>query len=326
MPKFSIIVPIFNVESYLNECLTSIRQQIYPDFECLLINDGSTDNSGAIASNFSRRDSRFQYYEKNNGGLSDARNYGLSKASGEYIVFVDSDDVISSNLLRAVETAIEDFSCDLIYFNHVKFYDLKKNISSIFFEDDDGQISSLISNEKLAQKPNFAWARIAHKKLYDNISFPVGYIYEDVLTSPLLSSLAKRICYITENLYGYRKRLNSITTSSAERQFKLFDTVDLLKQCALEKRVPYLYYSTAYVNLIQSCLVSLVRIKNSKSRRKHLKMINKHYQDLSVKDILTCYSLGKFKILSLLAKNKLALTLLSCILRPIVFFSDKKGS
>ncbi|MGG1954563.1 glycosyltransferase family 2 protein [Enterobacter cloacae] len=324
MPRFSIVVPIYNVENYLVECLTSIANQEFTDFECLLINDGSTDNSATIASNFAIIDSRFHYYEKDNGGLSDARNYGLSKTSGEYIVFVDSDDVISLQLLKIVEAAINRYNCDLVYFNYVKFFDFKKDIFPNSNADEKNSHFSLMSNMHLAQKPNFAWARIAHRKLYDNITFPVGYIYEDVLTSPLLSAVANNICYIPSQLYGYRKRFNSITTGSAERQFKLFDTIDLLEKCVLENKIPYKFYSTAYVNLIQSCLVSLVRIKNAKVRSIHLQMIKSRYDSLSISDILSCYSLGKFKLLSLLAKNKITLLLLSSILSPIVSFSDKK--
>ncbi|HBL6931551.1 glycosyltransferase family A protein [Citrobacter koseri] len=325
MPKFSIIVPIYNVGEYLEECLTSIAKQTFNDFECLLVNDGSTDNSAAIASYYSTRDVRFKYYEKSNGGLSDARNYGLNKATGEYIVFVDSDDIISRQLLKFVDVAIVRHRCDLVYFNYVKFYDLNKNMGFVIHNDEITPNISLISNAELAKKPNFAWARVARRGLYRDISFPVGLIYEDVLTSPLLTSVATKISYVTNDLYGYRKRDNSITTSSAERQFKLFETVDLLKEHVLDAEIPYEYYSTAFVNLIQSCLVSLVRIKNAKSRNMYRQMINERYKDLSVSEILSCYSLNKFKLLTLLAKNKITLTLLSIVLSPIVSFSDKKG-
>ena len=88
----SIIVPIYNVENYLRQCLDSILNQTYQNFECLLINDGSPDNSADICREYAIKDSRFKYFEKENGGLSDARNYGIRQSTGSYLTFVDSDD------------------------------------------------------------------------------------------------------------------------------------------------------------------------------------------------------------------------------------------
>ena len=98
----SIIVPIYNVENYLRHCLDSIQKQTYQNFECLLINDGSPDNSAGICREYVEKDSRFRYFEKENGGLSSARNVGIEKSSGVYITFVDSDDWLDSDYLEAV--------------------------------------------------------------------------------------------------------------------------------------------------------------------------------------------------------------------------------
>ena len=96
----SIIVPIFNVENYLRECLDSIHHQTYENFECLLIDDGSPDNSAEICREYVAKDSRFRYFEKENGGLSSARNYGIERAEGAHITFVDSDDWLESTCLE----------------------------------------------------------------------------------------------------------------------------------------------------------------------------------------------------------------------------------
>ena len=98
----SIVVPVYNVENYLCMCLDSIMSQTYQNFECLLINDGSPDNSADICREYVEKDSRFQYFEKENGGLSDARNYGIRKSKGSYLTFVDSDDWIDSSYLEAL--------------------------------------------------------------------------------------------------------------------------------------------------------------------------------------------------------------------------------
>lgn len=325
MPKFSIIVPIYNVGDYLDDCLTSIIKQSFDDFECLLINDGSTDNSPDIAKDYSVRDDRFKFYNKSNGGLSDARNYGLERAVGDYIVFIDSDDIIHLRLLEYVNKAIIENQCDLVYFEYKKFFTHNDDYNSLFMSDDEHYSFKAITNAQLAQMPNFAWARIANRKLYSEIRFPKGYIYEDVLTSPLLSSKAQTIGYLSNKLYGYRKRENSITTQSAEKQFRLFETVHLLNDFVDNSKVQYIFYSTALVNLIQSCLVSLVRIEKYSTRKEFINLIVEEYNSLNYKNVLGCYSFNKFKILTLLAKNKITLTLLSMMLRPVVLVSDKKG-
>lgn len=318
---FSLILPIYNVEAYLRECLSLILNQSFTDFECLMIDDGSTDGSANICKSFENQDVRFKYHYKDNGGLSDARNYGLCKSSGEYIVFIDSDDVVSSELLSIVRKCIDQHEADIVYFDYLKFYSELPALNATAISEN----CSLISNAELAQKPNFAWARIARKTLYENNLFPVGLIYEDVFTSPILSAKAKRIVYIKNALYGYRKRPNSITTGSAERQFGLFETVHQLKKYIIENQIGYEYYSTALVNLIQSCLVSLVRINEPKKRRLYTNLIVEEYKDLTICDIWGSYSLNKFKLLTLLSKNRFTLILLSVILRPVVLFSDRKG-
>lgn len=322
---FSLILPIYNVESYLSECLSLILKQSFSDFECLMIDDGSTDGSADICKKFASRDSRFKYYYKNNGGLSDARNYGLRKSSGDYIVFIDSDDVVSSELLAIVKHCIEQHHADVVYFDYIKFYAEDGNCAPDLDVPVTRVDCSLISNAELAQKPNFAWARVARKELYENNLFPPGLIYEDVLTSPILSARATRIAHIKNALYGYRKRANSITTGSAERQFGLFETVHQLKIYINANQVGYEYYSTAFVNLIQSCLVSLSRINDSEKRKFYMELILKEYEDLTIRDVVNSYSLKKFKLLTLLSKNKFTLALLNIILRPVVLFSDGKG-
>ena len=107
MPKVSIIVPVYNVESFIRECLNSIQQQTFWDWECLLIDDGSPDNCGAICDEYAKKDSRFKVYHKVNGGVSSARNLGLDNACGEWVTFVDSDDFISPSFIEGLYSPIE---------------------------------------------------------------------------------------------------------------------------------------------------------------------------------------------------------------------------
>ena len=101
-PKISVIIPIYNVEKYIRKCLETIQEQTFRDFEVLMINDGTRDNSGKIAKEFAENDSRFTLYTKENGGLSDARNYGLARAVGDYVVFIDSDDCVTKDYLNVL--------------------------------------------------------------------------------------------------------------------------------------------------------------------------------------------------------------------------------
>ncbi len=109
----SIIVPIYNVEKYLRQCLDSIQNQTYQNFECLLINDGSPDNSADICREYVEKDSRFKYFEKENGGLSDARNYGTRQSKGSYLTFVDSDDWLEHDALDRLYGALRKGNADI---------------------------------------------------------------------------------------------------------------------------------------------------------------------------------------------------------------------
>ena len=116
--KFSIIVPVYNVEKYLEKCLKSIQNQTYDNFEVIIVNDGSTDLSKEIINVF-EEDHRFKGFYKENGGLSDARNYGIKYTTGDFLLFIDSDDYIDKNLLKKLNYIIEKYNPDLIKFNFI---------------------------------------------------------------------------------------------------------------------------------------------------------------------------------------------------------------
>lgn len=118
----SIIVPIYNVEEYLRECLDSIMSQTYQNFECLLINDGSPDNSADICREYVEKDSRFRYFEKENGGVSSARNLGIEHSKGEYITFIDSDDWVDSDYLEVLYNALIDENADISVSTYKRFH------------------------------------------------------------------------------------------------------------------------------------------------------------------------------------------------------------
>ena len=122
----SIIVPVFNVEKYLRQCLDSILGQTFNQFEVIIVNDGSTDNSGAICQEYEARDNRIVYLEKENGGVSEARNLGLDFATSEYIIFIDSDDWIEPTYVEVLYEKIEEYQADIVFENYTSFRNLVK--------------------------------------------------------------------------------------------------------------------------------------------------------------------------------------------------------
>ena len=117
----SIVVPIYNVEKYLRQCLDSILDQTYEHFECLLINDGSPDNSADICKEYVDKDARFHYFEKENGGLASARNFGIKYSKGKYITFIDSDDWVESDYLEVLYSKIKEYNTDFVISSYKKF-------------------------------------------------------------------------------------------------------------------------------------------------------------------------------------------------------------
>ncbi len=120
--KITVIVPVYNVENYLRQCLDSIMGQTYQNFECLLINDGSPDYSADICSEYVFKDSRFRYFEKENGGVSSARNLGIEHSKGEYITFIDSDDWVDSDYLEILYNALIDENADISVSTYKRFH------------------------------------------------------------------------------------------------------------------------------------------------------------------------------------------------------------
>lgn len=302
--KFSIIVPVYNVKDYLDECLQSIAKQSYTDFECLIIDDGSTDSSGDVAIEFCKNHQNFLYFKKENGGLSDARNYGLNKAQKEYIVFVDSDDVLDVNLLKFVVEAIKQNDAELVYFSLQKFLDGEP----IKTENNHSPYFKTLMKEELLRKPNFACARVCKKSLYNNNLFPKGVIYEDAVTSPILAFLVDKIVEIDKALYFYRKRDGSITTAltsaAAEKQFLLFDSLNILKERCHSLSIPRIYYVTTFVNLSKSIMASLCRLNDKNKFSYYLHLSWKELRNVPFLEGMKSYSSFSFKIYFILLKMK----------------------
>ncbi|MFR5264943.1 glycosyltransferase family 2 protein [Clostridium sp.] len=210
----SVIVPIYNVEKYLENCINSILNQSYKDFELILVDDGSPDNCGKICDDYAKKDSRIKVIHKKNGGLSDARNVGIEAAKGEYISFIDSDDWIHKDFYLTLFNALSSSNSDIAICNFLKVSnnDIKDKIINT-----NPTVETLSNLEVLNDlySDNYVNCIIACNKLYKtilfkDIKFPVGKIHEDEFTTPKVLFESNKIAIIDEPLYYYRQTPNSI--------------------------------------------------------------------------------------------------------------------
>lgn len=215
MDLVSVIVPIYNVQQFLNDCLNSISKQSYNNIEVLLIDDGSTDLSGKIASDFSRNDKRFFYYKKSNGGLSSARNYGIELAKGDWLVFIDSDDLVSPHFIEKLLNLVNKTKTDIGICNYSRF-----STHPSFPDEDDSAVREYSVIDKFSIYESIdtplmmvAWNKIYRRSLFENIRYPSGMIHEDVGTTYLLLDLVDSFSLLDEKLYLYRINEESISKS-----------------------------------------------------------------------------------------------------------------
>lgn len=237
----SIIVPIYNVEKYLRICLDSIEHQTYSNIEVLLINDGSLDSSGEICQEYVARDSRFRYFEKENGGLSDARNYGIDRSKGEFLTFIDSDDWIEPTYVEDMYQAALNNNSEIVISNYKRF-DVKENhylihVGDNYYEETyEGK--ELINRLPLLERRDYSfvtsWGILFSRSLFDNIKFPKDKLIEDSRTNYKLFAKSSRSTYINKSLYMYRiGREESIINTVTEKLL-----IDKL-ECVLERLAIY---------------------------------------------------------------------------------------
>lgn len=213
----SIIVPVYNVEKYLSQCVKSILEQTYAgEIEILLVDDGSTDSSGLMCDEFSRIDYRIKVYHKENGGLSDARNFGIKKSNGSILCFVDSDDFLHKDYLQELYSIKKKYNVEISECACVKYFESKPMLCNV----DCGKIKILKSNEWLTESgvgeflSVVAWNKLYDRKLFDGVEYPVGRNYEDESTTYKVVYKSKCIARTYKKLYYYRQREGSITQNT----------------------------------------------------------------------------------------------------------------
>lgn len=211
-PKISIIVPVYNVEQYLEKCIGSILEQSFTDFEIILVNDGSKDNSGVICDTYAERDDRISVIHKENGGLSSARNVGLDLAVGEYISFIDSDDWIDKEMFSILYNNSILYDADIVAGNIAeisksgKIRTFNQDLVDILLNREQA-MNELYLNRKLTYS---ACNKIYRRFLFDGLRYKEGIVFEDMDLSYKIIHKAERIFYTSKTIYFYRYNDESI--------------------------------------------------------------------------------------------------------------------
>ena len=213
----SIIIPVYKVEKYLEKCIESVFKQTYTNLQIILVDDGSPDNCGKICDEYAKKDSRIEVIHKANGGLSDARNVGISKAKGRYIGFVDSDDYIKEDMYEILLNLIKKYDADVSICN---LYDVIDGNECIRNKENGIREYSRIDilKEILLDKniQSYAWNKLYKKELFDEIKYPIGKKYEDIGTTFYLFEKCNKIVVTSEPEYYYLKRADSLVNNVTE--------------------------------------------------------------------------------------------------------------
>lgn len=219
-PTFSVIVPVYNVEVYLDECINSIINQSYRNFEVILINDGSTDDSLDICKKYSLIDDRVKVFDKKNSGLSDTRNAGLLEAEGNYIFFIDSDDfLLDLEALNKLNSKIIDSSFDVVFFKFNKFKDFNKKMLPCHYSIPENIYEDvsrwLVEMNRVDAFYNSAWSKIVSRDLLirHDIKFKPGLLGEDNHWFYSVVLHSTNYSFIDQPFIAYRQRIGSITKS-----------------------------------------------------------------------------------------------------------------
>ena len=258
MELISVIVPVYNVESYVAECIESIQNQTYMNLEIILVDDGSKDMSGDICDQYAAYDERIKVIHQENGGLSAARNTGIEAANGDYISFVDSDDYIGLTLFEDMLQLLKEYDLDII-----EFTAFRDKSGDIIEGCNDGQLEIYSKEDalRLAMHDCFvaAWSKLYKRSTIGDVRFPVGRKFEDTATSYLYVANANRVGHINRCYYYYRLNPNSITQTSfdAKSRWDFVLGYEERLQYAIDHQLPYVDdCNSLLMKAVLSCLTA----------------------------------------------------------------------
>ena len=227
----SVIVPVFNTDDYLRECLEALKQQTYDNLEIIMINDGSTDNSGNICREFSKKDSRFILIQQENRGLAVSRNAGLEKASGKYVCFVDSDDLVHERYVEILYENLVRYQADISMCNYLKFRgktELHGDVDNICKEMFPKQMLYAITTtgpDNISEKAVVAWNKMIRMDIIKGLRFKNRLHEDEFMINDLILNLSSGV-WTDAVLYFYRQRPESITGEKNKKDFRHLDMLD----------------------------------------------------------------------------------------------------
>lgn len=218
----SVIIPVYNSEKYLRQCVESVQRQTYQNLEIVLVNDGSTDSSPEICEQLSNEDARVRVVHKKNGGVGDTRNMGLSVANGDYIAFVDSDDQMEPNLLSTLFELMNRTQADIAIGNFYEFIEDSRSYKlylseADYFEEiltpEQWLLKQYTEQFNISQCFTVPWCKLYKKELFTNVAYPAVKTAEDDFATWKVYLNASKIAFMNRALYMYRKRSDSVTES-----------------------------------------------------------------------------------------------------------------
>ncbi len=246
--KVSIIIACYNIEKYIKKCLDSIASQTYQNIEVLMVDDGSKDNTSVILKTYEKEDSRFKYLKKENGGLSDARNYGLKRASGDYICFIDGDDYIEQDYVELLLDSIKVNKSDIsvCFFNRV--YDKKIKLNKVGIE-----------NYNIIKHPA-AWNKMYKKSVFDEIEFKKGVWYEDLNFFGKIMLSNPKLSIVDKPLYNYIQNSSSIMHTYDKRIYQMYDVLEDIEEYSIKNNTNEINYDfLEYINIYHVLIGTVYR-------------------------------------------------------------------
>lgn len=284
--KVSVIIPVYNIEAYLERCIKSIINQQYSNLEIILVDDGSTDSSPEICDSYAREDTRIKVIHKKNGGLADARNAGLDIVTGDYIAFIDSDDYIHKDMFQVMLKVLKENDLSIVECNYkktkasldVSYYENTKDSSDVTIFSKRNAVVNAIMDHKLK---NVVTNKLYKKELWEEMRYPKGKIFEDVAMTYKIINQCEHIGKIENAFYYYFQREDSIVNSSFSVN-KLDHCTALLEILEfIEKEYP----EVAPLCSLQFHLTAMGYLQDAIFNRKQITDSNKVINDL-VGDIL----------------------------------------
>lgn len=334
MPKVSIIAPMYNVEKYLDQCISSFMEQTLTDIEIIMVDDGSPDKSGTIADKYARKDSRIKVFHKKNCGVSAARNDGLKMATGDYVIFCDSDDWMDPRACEILYSAAVENKADIsigdVYMSYTDRNDPVRFYKENFVTNEKKMIQDLIKadiHRTYCENPpeigaafgyGGPWNKLVRRSLItdNDIHFDVRTkgVFDDILYTAHILANAECVCYTSYPLYFYRQVEDSITNSYKANAVEISEAIfnsweEFFEKYDRSGEFREAYYACIIRRIVEMLKFYYVNAKNPKSKKdlkaEYLKMIHSEPYSTAIKCVNRSKLNKKQKAVVMLSKNSL---------------------